>query len=180
MRTLVHGIAKFLALAGGALLLALVVMTCVSVLGRAGLTVSTMFDWRTLSSLRPVRGDYELIELGSGVAVFAFLPWCHLTGAHARVDLLAGRVPGWVDRALTLLWDVAMLATMVVICWRLWVGMEGKIASGETTFLRQIPVWWAYAGALVGAAGAVIVALWTVAGHPRRWLKPGMAGGGVE
>ncbi len=172
MRAFVHGLARALALAGGLVLLALTLMTCLSVLGRAGLTLSGMFDLPAIfARLRPVRGDYELIELGSAVAVFAFLPWCHLSGAHARVDILTGRIPGWLDKALTLLWDALMLAAMGVICWRLFVGMQGKIASGETTFLRQIPVWWAYAACLAGAAGAVIVAAWTLAGHPRRWVR---------
>ncbi|NAZ18074.1 hypothetical protein GT020_18790, partial [Glutamicibacter soli] len=91
MRGCIENMARVSALAGGAVLLALIAMTCLSVIGRAGLTLSALFDLPgVLGRLRPVRGDYELIEMGSAIAVFAFLPWCHLTRAHARVDLLQG------------------------------------------------------------------------------------------
>lgn len=170
-------LARAAALAGGVILLALVAMTCVSVLGRAGLTLSGLFDLPDWTSrLRPVRGDYELIELGSAIAIFAFLPWCQLAGAHARVDLLAGRLPRWLDRGLVALWDWVMLGAVAVIAWRLWIGLQGKIASHETTFLLQVPVWWAYAIALVFAAIAVIVALWVALTHPRIWLGDRLEG----
>lgn len=170
-------LARAAALAGGLVLLALVAMTCVSIVGRAGLTLSGMFDLPDLfSRLRPVRGDYELIELGSAIAIFAFLPWCQLAGAHARVDLLQGRLPAWLDRGLSAFWDWVMLGAVSVIAWRLWVGMQGKIASGETTFLLQVPVWWAYAAAMVFAVIGVIVALWIALAHPRAWIDPRVEG----
>ncbi len=154
-------LARGTALAGGAVLLLLIVMTCVSILGRAGLTLSAIFDLPALiAHMRPVRGDYELVEMGSAVAIFAFLPWCHWSMFHARVDLLAGHLPVWLDRGLSMLWDWVMLVVIAVIAWRLWYGMLGKISGAETTFLRQIPLWWAYAACFVCAVVGVIVALW--------------------
>ena len=31
--------------------------------------------------LGPVPGDFELVEAGTALAVFCFLPWCHLKAA---------------------------------------------------------------------------------------------------
>lgn len=138
---------RALAVLGGLVLVALIVMVCVSVTGRA-------------TGLGPVTGDYELIELGTGFAVFAFLPWCQITGGHARVDMLTHRLGPRVERGLDALWACVMAVALAVIAWRLGAGLMGKLASGETTFLRQIPVWWGYAAAMPAAALAAVVALW--------------------
>ncbi len=140
-------LARGLALAGGALLLGLIAMVVISVAGRA-------------SGIGPVRGDYELIELCAGLAVFAFLPWCQITGGHARVDVLTHRLPPAARRGLDLLWDVVMAVAMAVIAWRLGAGTASKLASGETSFLIGLPIGWAYAAALVAAVAAAAVAAW--------------------
>ncbi len=44
--------------------------------------------------------------------------------------------------------------------WRLYAGMEGKMSNGETTFLLQFPVWWAYAASFVAAVAASIVGIY--------------------
>ena len=59
-------------------------MTVVSIVGRASLT------WAWV--LGPVPGDFELVEVGTGFAVFAFLPWCQLKRGHATVDLFTSEV----------------------------------------------------------------------------------------
>ncbi|MDO5630406.1 MAG: TRAP transporter small permease subunit [Paracoccus sp. (in: a-proteobacteria)] len=160
MNRIVVLLARISALTGGAILLALVAVTCVSVLARAGLTVSTMADlpaW--FSRLRPIRGDYELIELGSAIAICAFLPWCHLAAAHARVDLLGGRFARGLDR----FWDAAIAACMAFLAWRMWDGMLTKRLNAETTFLLHIPVWWAFAACVAGLAAAALTGLWMAA-----------------
>lgn len=138
---------RALAVLGGLVLVALIVMVCVSVTGRA-------------SGLGPVTGDYELIELGTGFAVFAFLPWCQITGGHARVDLLTHRLGPRGKAVLDALWSCLMAGALAVIAWRLGAGLAAKMASGETTFLRQIPVWWGYAAVMPAAVLAAMIAGW--------------------
>lgn len=161
MRTVVGGLARAAALAGGAVLLALIAMTCLSVLGRAGLWLSTLWPAPWLARLGPVRGDYELIEMGTGVAVACFLPWCQVARGHAQVDLLP------VPRALPVLWDVLMAVAMALLAWRVGAGMMQKMASGETSFLRGLPVWWGYAACLPGLVLAAVAAVASAAGRVR-------------
>ena len=70
MKAAVERLAVWTALAGRLVLVALVCMTCVSIVGRAF----------SVFGLGPIPGDYELVEIGIGFAAFAALPWCHLTG----------------------------------------------------------------------------------------------------
>lgn len=149
---LAYWTARGMALIGGAVLLAVVAMACVSITGRALVSFG----------LAPISGDFEIVEMGVGFAVFAFLPWCQYMRGHAAVDLLKPAYPRWMNCALDFIVDAAMLALAVLIAWRLWFGMMDKMRYGETTFILQFPMWQAYAAAFVGAVAFVIVAAFCV------------------
>jgi TRAP-type C4-dicarboxylate transport system permease small subunit len=160
LNRIAHGIATLLALAGGGVLLCLVVLTCVSIIGRVFVPLDI--------GIGPIRGIYDMTEIAMAAAIFAFLPWAHLTEAHARVDLLEGAMPGWANKGLDLLFDIAMLAVAVVGTWRLYLGMLDKMSFGEVTLIAQIPVWQGYAAALAGGVGFVIISAFCVLRALRR------------
>ena len=56
-----------------------------------------------------------------------------------------------------------MALVILLITWRLFAGMQDKLRYGETTFLLQFPVWWAYAACLGAACIACIVSLYCAA-----------------
>ncbi|MCV0395517.1 MAG: TRAP transporter small permease [Rhizobiaceae bacterium] len=143
-------LARGLALAGGLVLVAITLITVVSITGRSLNTFG----------MGPVPGDFELVEAGTGFAVFAFLPWCQLMRGHAAVDLFTGLFPSVVNRVIDLVSEALMTFVIVIIAWRLWAGTIDKLNYGETTFILQFPVWWAYAASLVAAIGAVIVSFY--------------------
>lgn len=134
-------LAKWTAIFGGLMLLAVTAMVVASVAGRALIGLG----------LAPVPGDFELVEVGIGIAIFCFLPWCYLRGGHATVDLFYLRAPRWFRTAVDLFSDAAMLAVWLVLTGMLWQGLLEKQAYTETTFILQLPLWWAYALCLVGA-----------------------------
>ena len=39
----------------------------------------------------------------------------------------------------------------MLLTWKHWDGTLDKLAYGETTFIIQYPIWWAYALCMVGA-----------------------------
>ncbi len=159
-RTIAEMIARVLAIAGGAVLLCLIVLTCISIIGRA----LVPFD----IGLGPIRGIYDMTEIGMAAAIFAFLPWAQFTEAHARVDLFQSVMPKTMDRVLDFLFNLAMLVVAVVGTWRLYLGMQDKLSFGETTLIAQIPVWQGYAASLIGAVGFIIVAAFCVLRSGRR------------
>lgn len=149
-----------LALAGGAVLLCIVVLTCVSIAGRA----LVPFD----IGVGPIRGIYDFTEIGMASAIFAFLPWAHLREAHARVDLFQPAIPTGVNNLLDLLYNIAMCVVAVVGSYRLYLGMMDKLSFGETTLIAQVPVWQGYAASLIGGIGFVLVAVFCVIRAVRR------------
>ncbi|MCR9157255.1 MAG: TRAP transporter small permease subunit [Rhodobacteraceae bacterium] len=160
LQIIVELIARVLALAGGAVLLCIIVLTCVSIIGRA----LVPFDF----GVGPIRGIYDMTEIGMAAAIFAFLPWAQFNEAHARVDLFQPIMPKTMDRVLDLLFNVAMLVVAAVGTWRLYLGMQDKLSFGETTLIAQIPVWQGYAASLLGAVGFIMVAAFCVLRSGRR------------
>lgn len=145
-------LARALAILGGVVLVAITVLTVVSIVGRALIPIG----------LRPIPGDFELVEVGTGFAIFCFLPWCQLMRGHATVDVFTSFLPDSANRVIDLVSELLMTTIIVLIAWRLWYGMWDKVRYGETTFILQFPVWWGYAAAMFGAAIGVIVSFYVL------------------
>lgn len=137
----VYRSAETLAFVGGLLLCLLALIIIVSVTGRALISVG----------LGPIPGDFELVEMGTAIVVFFFLPWCYLKDGHASVDLLYMHLPRWSQRTVTIGSDLLMLLIWLVLTWRLAIAVGDKYSEQETTFILAAPVWWGYAGSLFGA-----------------------------
>ncbi len=171
MHILIERLARLFALLGGVVLSGLILLTCLSILGRVlnGIlhsdSVQMMapeFASRLLAlGIGPINGDFEVVEAGMAFAIFAFLPLCHLHGAHTSVDLFAARLPERFARVLRAVIEVVFAAVLVLIAWQLFEGTQSKYRSGQTTFLLEYPVWWAYALCLVAACVTALVALYT-------------------
>lgn len=169
LHTAILRLAQVMALLGGIVLCALVVMVCISVSGRelsdlahSGL-LRAVGDWLIDAGVGPILGDFELVEAGVAFAIFAFLPLTQLTGAHAKVDVFAKGLGERASSSLDTFWTIVMAVIVVLITWRLFVGMQDKMRYGETTYLIQFPIWWAYAASLVAAVTASIVSLYCAA-----------------
>ena len=148
----VDRLALIVALLGGFVLVAITIMTVLSISGRA-------FLW---AGLGPVPGDFELVESGTAFAVFAFLPWCQMQRGHVTVDILVDRFGAKSKAGLALIGNVILSVVSSIILWRLILGMLDKKQYSETTFILQFPIWWSYLAACLGAVMFVLVSLYTV------------------
>jgi TRAP-type C4-dicarboxylate transport system permease small subunit len=149
---IVGGVAYWMAMAGGAALIAVVVLTVVSIVGR-GLI---------FAGLGPVPGDFELVEAGTAFAVLAFMALCQYRRGHVTVDLFLARAGRRANVAIDVVANLLMTGAAAVITWRMCLGMLDKRSYGETTFILQFPIWWSVAAALVGAAVFTLVCAYTV------------------
>ena len=156
MTRALHGLARAFAFAGGAILVAITGMSVVSITGRTFLG-------------RPVPGDFELVQVGCGAAIAAFLPYCQLRRGNIIVDFFTARASRRVQHALDALGALLVAAVMAVLAWRAAEGMLAVKAAGEVTMIVGFPVWLGYAAivpslALTALAGlAVAVDAWTTA-----------------
>ncbi len=163
-------LARAMAILGGLVLLALVLMTCASIVGReinalmAGDwmqgTAPGLADWILASGVGQVKGDAELVEAGMAFTIFCFLPLCQITASHAAVDIFTQQLSNAANRVLRMLAEIAFAVVLVLIAWKLGDGTKAKYANGETSWLLQFPLWWAYAASLVASIAAAIVAIY--------------------
>jgi TRAP-type C4-dicarboxylate transport system permease small subunit len=156
---IIRAIASVMALLGGLLLLVLVVMTVISITGRAFVGV---FDFPPLDRLGPVPGDFEMVSAGCAVAVCAFLPWCQLNRGHVTVDVFITPLSDRVKAVLTLIGNILMTGATILIAWRLQLGLADKLSYNETTMILEMPVWYGYAGAVVGLWAFALTSAYTV------------------
>ena len=170
MHSVFMTLSRVMAYLGGVMLCALVVLTCLSVLGRELNDIAhTWIDAGILPGLAqtvldlgvgPINGDFELIESGVAFAIFAFIPLCQITGGHASVDIFTAMMSPRSNRILSAVIEVVFAAVLVLIAVQIFAGMQSKIRTGQTTLLLEFPVWWAYAPSVAGAVMAACVAIY--------------------
>lgn len=116
------------AMTGGAIFIALVAMSIVSIVGRK------LFS-------TPIQGDLELMQIGSAVGAAAFLPLCELYDHNIKVDALTG----WLsERGRRLLDGVAHLllcAAAAILTWRTALSVPDVKDSFEVSALLGVPMW---------------------------------------
>lgn len=150
MNQLIYGVSRALAWLGATVLTLLAAISVFSIVGRAF----------AFAGLGPVPGDFELVEAGTALAVFCFLPWCHLKRGHATVDLFWSRYPPRLRRGLEVATEALMLVVWLLLVWRMGVSMLDYRANGEVSFILQMPVWWGYAAAMLPAVFGCVAYAW--------------------
>jgi len=142
---LLFRLCRVLALGGGLVIVAMTLMSLVSIVGRAVLN-------------KPLPGDYELVQLGCAVAVAAFLPFCQMRGGHVLVDFFTANARPAVRATLDTLGALLLAVAAAVLAWRLTAGALSLAAANDQTTILELPTWWAVAlmvpsFALLSAAG---------------------------
>ncbi|UWR22844.1 TRAP transporter small permease [Sulfitobacter sp. S190] len=170
MHRIIRLLTHVTALIGGIVLMALIVLTTLSIIGRTlnKMLHADFFDTQLTGvsqflldlGVGEINGNYELLEAGVAFAIFAFLPVCQFYGAHAKVDVFTSALPTRVVRWIVAFWEIVLAAVIVLIVWRLAGGMERYYSNGETTFFLQFPVWWGYAVSFVAGVVACITAVY--------------------
>lgn len=138
-----------LALAGGLVLLAISFLTVVS---------GTL---RYFTS-QPIRGDFELVSIGSGLGVLTALAYTGLKQGHIMVDSFTTFLPARLNAVIDAFWHVVWVVVMGVIAWRMTLGGIEAMGNGSRTIgLLALPYGWAIAvGALCFGLSALVALAW--------------------
>jgi TRAP-type C4-dicarboxylate transport system permease small subunit len=145
-----------LAVAGGLVL----------VLVSALVTVNVVLRWLFTSA---VPGDIELVQIGTALAVFAFLPLCQSRRGNIMVDTFTTWLPPSAQRGLDALWDIVYALMAAIIAWRLCVGAYDTIRSNTVSMMLGLPSGWAIAACAAMAGLLALVAVATA----RRLMRSG-------
>jgi TRAP-type mannitol/chloroaromatic compound transport system permease small subunit len=134
---------KWLALFGGAVFLALVAMSIVSIVGRK------LFS-------APVPGDVEILQMAAAFASASFFAYCHLNGGDVKVDFFTARASAKTVHRLEALGSALVGLFGSVVAWRALVGALSIREAGETSMILGWPLWIAQ---ILMVPGFVLLAL---------------------
>lgn len=123
------GISRVLAVLGGLLCFGTAGMITVSVTGRYLFAA-------------PVPGDWDLIGIIAGTAVFAFLPYCQLTRGNIVVDFFTVNMAPRGRAALDSFGTLLYLLVAGMFTWRLHDGAFELYESGEVLAAFNFYRWW--------------------------------------
>ena len=123
-----YRVALGLAVFGGLTLVVIAAVSFLSILGRF------LFS-------SPLLGDFELVEMGCGVAIAAFLPICHLQKGNVIVDFVTARFSPAVNTLLDALSAFVFGLVAAFFTWRMFYGAQDMYRYNEETMLLQVSVW---------------------------------------
>ena len=144
-----YRISRVLAVFGGVILCGLALMTAVSIAGRAAFS-------------EPVRGDFELVAIGTGIAVFAFLPWCQLTRGNVLVDFFMSRARARTKAFCDAVGGLLYVALGALLTWRMVYGGIDMHRYSEKSLTLNFPRWTTFPVSVLLMAFLVAVAGYTV------------------
>ena len=142
-------VTRIFALLGGLVLCAMALLTAVSVTGRSFFNL-------------PVTGDFELIAIGTGVAVFAFLPYCQLMRENVIVDFFLSGAPFRVRTSFDTVGNLLYGAIIALLTWRTGLGGIDLYHDDQMTMILEIPRWWTFPAAMLCLVLLLTVCVYTV------------------
>ena len=148
------------ALAGGAVLFAMTLMSVASILGRA------LFS-------KPLQGDYELAQTGVAIAVAAFLPYCQMRGGHVFVDFFTAGLPSRARGALDAVGALAIAVIGFVVAWRMGYGLVDLRAAHDQSMILAIPTWYSFVAMIPCFALLGVTAAYTALSRWRDAMRRG-------
>ena len=139
-------LAKLCSILSGALLTAITLMTCYSLIGR-----NTTGD--------TITGDFELTGVATGAAIALFMPWCQIKKANIIVDFFTAKASENTVAQLDRLGALFMAATFALLTWRTYLGGMNAWVSQSGSMMLGFPEWIVYAAMTPPLALSAVIAL---------------------
>lgn len=106
----------------------------------------------------PVKGAFELTEIGLAMLVYLAMPVATATGSHIAVELLPLPKSRVLGGLLRLFVNLVIAGTFALIAWKVWQH-AGKLTSyGQVTNSLEVPVGMIAYIVAIGAAVTVFAA----------------------
>lgn len=123
------GTARILAIIGGLLSCIMAAVVTVSVAGRY------LLSW-------PIPGDYDIVGILCGTAIFAFLPYCQLMRGNVLADFFTQGAPPRFKAALDAAGNLLFLTATILFTWRMYYGLLEMRQSAEQIAAFAFYRWW--------------------------------------
>jgi len=139
-------LARLCSVVGGVIMVALMLMTCYSVIGR------NFFDQALI-------GDFELTAIACGLATAFFMPLCQIERGNIIVDFFTAGRSARFNRRLDRIGDALMTVIFLLLAWRTGVASVKAEENMGTSMLLGFPDWIVLAGMTIPFALTAVIAL---------------------
>jgi len=143
---LLDPLARLCAVLAGALLTAITLMTCASLIGR------NTTGWTVV-------GDFELTGAAAGAAIALFMPWCQLQRGHVMVDFFTVKATRATRDRLDRFGALLLSGVMGLMTWRSTLGGVNAWRSNAGSMIVGFPEWVVYAAMVPPLALTAVIAL---------------------
>jgi len=143
-----------LALGGGLIILGVAGLISASVVGR------WLFDF-------PIPGDFDLAQIGTAVAVFAFLPIAQLRGSNIIVDFFTTAAPPKWRTGLDVASRILYLGIVILLVVQMARGALETASAETSSMVLGVPLAWGMGAAVLAMfwLGVVVVYMLSAAGR---------------
>ncbi len=146
---ILFAISRVLAICGGILLCAVAALVTVSVIGRSAFSA-------------PVPGDFELVAIGTGICVFAMLPYCQIIRGNVLVDFFMAKAPLRFKVLCDLIGNIAFFIIASLLTWRMIYGGFDMYTNNEKSMTINFPRWTTFPVSVLLMGFLSLVILYTI------------------
>lgn len=137
IRSLFSGVIATWALAGGLVLLVIVLATAVNAAGFTADMIAGLWG----GDVPGLSGYEDGVTMLIGVAALAMFPYCQLHSGHAAVDIFMDKAPDWARRGVEVLSGLLVTALALTMAVMLIYGTLETRADNVETAVLGWPVW---------------------------------------
>jgi TRAP-type C4-dicarboxylate transport system permease small subunit len=142
-------ISRVLAICGGIFLCFVAALVTASVFGRSAFNM-------------PVPGDFELVAIGTGICVFAMLPYCQMVRGNVLVDFFMSKAPVRFKALCDLIGNIVFFMIASLLTWRMIYGGFDMYANNEKSMTINFPRWTTFPLSVLLMGFLSIVILYTI------------------
>ena len=143
---LLEGAARLCAVLAGVLLIAITLITCVSLIGR------NTTGWSIV-------GAFELTGFAAGAAIALFMPWCQVRRGNIIVDFFTVKASPATQAELDRFGALLLALVMGLMTWRTAIGGLNAWKSQAGSMMMGFPEWIVYTGMVPPLALTALIAL---------------------
>ncbi|HEY3049308.1 MAG TPA: TRAP transporter small permease [Polaromonas sp.] len=143
---LLENLAKLCAVLAGALLTAITLMTCASLIGR-NTTGATIV------------GDFELTGVATGAAIALFMPFCQIRRGNIIVDFFTTKLSDTANDRLDRFGAFLLAVAFALLAWRTTLGGINSYSTHSETQILGFPEWLVYASMVPAFALTAVIGL---------------------
>ncbi|MDQ0338801.1 TRAP-type C4-dicarboxylate transport system permease small subunit [Caldalkalibacillus uzonensis] len=138
-----QGMSRLLHTCSMFILLFMMFLVCTDVLGRFFLN-------------RPIRGTFELAEIGLGLLIFFSLSYTHLCREHISIDFIVKKFPKRIQLVIDVVVGLIIFILQLLIAWKMIQYGSRVMASNQVTADLGLPL---YPFVYLAAVGTLLFAL---------------------